>query len=276
MDILRARFTSKPHKFAILTSLTKLTIFAVEDAMTQKTQQHRPKEHKGPEIAGGRESRTGKVTKAPRAAKTGRYVIVKPKQTKAKTIVGELARQGLFVAAVKGTSLSAIEKKLKAVAQMTMPLRSTETARVEEPRARLVGTGLTRSERKDDLPWVTGDELEAAIDIAATLSSDEIAKRLNTNRETIKQWRAAGRLLGVEGAKRGVRYPVAQVGKNLAPLEGIKEVLEAMGGDAWEAWRFLAGEIDELEGKTGFDVLRSGGMDDLLEVIEARSHGSFS
>ena len=118
--------------------------------------------------------------------------------------------------------------------------------------------------------------MDAAVDVAATLSSDEIAERLDTNRETVNQWRESGRLIGVKGAKRGVRYPVAQIGKNLAPLDGIREVLSALDGDHWEAWRFLAGEIDELDGKTGFDVLRAGGKDQLLEVIEARSHGSFS
>jgi hypothetical protein len=112
--------------------------------------------------------------------------------------------------------------------------------------------------------------------MADTISSDDIAARLNTNRETIGQWRAAGRLIGVEGAKRGVRYPAAQIGKNLAPLPGIDKVLEALDGDHWEAWRFLAGKIDELEGVTGFDALRNGRLNDVLEVLEARLHGSFS
>ncbi len=222
--------------------------------------------------------RTGKP---PREAKTG-YVIVKPK-SQSGTLVAELARQGLFVAVPKGTSIAAIKKKLNAVEKRATK-RETTTAESRQaghalgaqPRARLVGTPISRSGAAASFPWAQQEQLDVALDMSETLSSDEIAVRLDTNRETIKRWRAAGRLIGVEGAKRGVRYPVAQLGPNVAPLKGIPEVLEALGGDHWEAWRFLADEIDELDGMTGFDALRDDRLQEVLEVLEARSHGSFS
>jgi hypothetical protein len=223
--------------------------------------------------------RTGKPE---REAKTGRFVIVKPK-SQSGTLVTELARQGLFVAVPRGTSIAAIKKKLNAVEKRTMK-PATSSAKPEQPshtlqseqRARLVGTPISRSGTAASLPWAKQEQLEAVVVMSETLSSDEIAARLDTNRETIKRWRTAGRLIGVEGAKRGVRYPAAQLGPNLAPLKGIQEVLELLDGDHWEAWRFLADEIDELDEMTGFDALRDDRLQEVLAVLEARSHGSFS
>jgi hypothetical protein len=223
--------------------------------------------------------RTGKP---PRESRTGRFVIVKLKPQSG-TLVAELARQGLYVAVPRGTSVSAIKKKLNAVEKRTMKFgaASAEAGKPSpvldaQPRARLVGAPISKSAKAADFPLVRQGQLETAIDMGDTLSSDEIAVRLNTNRETIKQWRAAGRLIGVEGAKRGIRYPAAQIGPNFAPLTGIHEVLKALDGDHWEAWRFLASEIDELNGITGFDALRDGRLQEALETLEARSYGSFS
>jgi hypothetical protein len=220
--------------------------------------------------------RTGKPQ---RESKSGRFVIVKPKPQSG-TLVAELARQGLYVAVPRGTSVSAIKKKLNAVEKRTMKFLAgagmPSPVLDTQPRARLVGASISRSAKAADLPLVRPAQLEAAVDMGDTLSSDEIAARLNTNRETIKQWRIAGRLIGVEGAKRGVRYPAAQVGPNFAPLTGIHEVLKALDGDNWEAWRFLAGEVDELDGTTGFDALRDGRLQEVVEILEARSYGSFS
>src|SRR5687768_9122706 len=218
--------------------------------------------------------RTGKPQ---RESKSGRFVIVKPKPQSG-TLVAELARQGLYVAVPRGTSVSAIKKKLNAFEKRTILAGTGKPSPVldTQPRARLVGAPISRSAKAADFPLVRPDQLEAAVDMGDTLSSDEIAVRLNTNRETIKQWRAAGRLIGVEGAKRGVRYPAAQVGPNFAPLTGIHEVLKALDGDHWEAWRFLADEIDELDGTTGFDALRAGRLQEAIEILEARSYGSFS
>ena len=242
--------------------------------MTEKTQ------YRDKTARQGSRPTSGRSAKVPSKGSSGQYVIVKPKQTGEKTVVAELARAGVFLAVKKGSKKSRVEQKVRAALKRALPSAATVRAvakKTEEPpRARLVGAGLVRTGKATRFPWATAQEQDAAIDMAETISSEEIAKRLNTNRETISQWRAGGRLLGVEGAKRGVRYPIAQIGKNLAPLSGIQQVLEAMDGDHWEAWRFLAGEIDELDNATGFDALRAGRIEELLEVLEARANGSFS
>jgi hypothetical protein len=143
--------------------------------------------------------------------------------------------------------------------------------------ARPVGSGAPAQEvAGPGLPWATDDEIAAAVDMPVTLSSDEVAERLNTTRESVDKLRKDGRLLAIDSARHGIRYPIEQIGPNHAPLPGLAEVLQAFAGDAWAAWRFLAGNLNELEGVTGFNALRSGRVEELMDVLSARAYGSFS
>lgn len=143
--------------------------------------------------------------------------------------------------------------------------------------ARLVGSGVPAQEvAGPGLSWATDDEIAAAVDMSVTLSSDEMAARLNTTRENVDKWRKDGRLLAIDDAKHGMRYPIEQIGRKHAPLPGLPEVLQAFAGDAWAAWRFLASNLNEMEGFTGFDALRSGRVEELMDVLSARAYGSFS
>jgi antitoxin VapB len=108
-------------------------------------------------------------------------------------------------------------------------------------------------------PWASGQEIDA--DIANTMSSEEISVRLNTSREAVNAWRLEGRLLGVEGAKRGLRYPAEQFGPNDAPLP-VGDIIREFDGDHWAAWQFLAMPVNELGGATGFELLRAGKVED--------------
>lgn len=141
---------------------------------------------------------------------------------------------------------------------------------------RLVGAGLPqRGGTLSDLPWAGDEEIDAVIDLAKTFSSDEIAARLNTNRDTVDAWRKEGRLLGIESAKRGLRYPAEQLGPNDAPLP-VADIIRELDGDHWAAWRFLAMPVHELGGATGFELLRAGKLADLRAVLEGRAYGAFS
>lgn len=209
----------------------------------------------------------------PHSSKSGSYLIVKPtKATKKTSLMRELARHGVYLAVSKGLSKSAINKRLNAALGVTKAARNTDP----QPRARLVGAGIRHFGTAKDFTWASPDDLDAALNMSETLSSDEIAARLGKSRETIKQWRAGGRVLGVEGAKRRVRYPVAQLSKNFSTLPGLQQVIEALDGDHWEAWRFLANEIDELDGTIGFDALREGRLQEVLDILDARAQGSFT
>lgn len=142
--------------------------------------------------------------------------------------------------------------------------------------ARLVGAGLPqRGGSLLDLPWASDEEIDAVIDLAKTFSSEEIAARLNTSQETVDVWRKEGRLLGVDSAKRGLRYPAEQLGPNDAPLP-VVDVIRQVDGDHWAAWRFLAMPVHELGGATGFELLRAGKLGDPKVVLEGRDYGAFS
>lgn len=142
--------------------------------------------------------------------------------------------------------------------------------------ARLIGAGLhQRGGSLSDLPWASDEEIDADINIANTLSSAEIATELNASRETVDVWRKEGRLLGVESAKRGLRYPAEQFGPNYAPLP-VGDIIRELDGDHWAAWRFLAMPVHELGGATGFELLRAGKLGDLKAVLKGRDYGAFS
>ena len=142
--------------------------------------------------------------------------------------------------------------------------------------ASLIGAGLPRRGGSlSDLPWASDEEIDVDIDLANTMSSDEIAARLNTSREAISAWRKEGQLLGVESAKRGLRYPAEQLGPNDAPLP-VGDIIREFDGDHWAAWRFLAMPVHGLGGATGFELLRAGKLGALKAVLEGRAYGAFS
>lgn len=133
-----------------------------------------------------------------------------------------------------------------------------------------------RAAGENTFPWASQAEEASISDRNGLLSSDEISKLLGVSRQTINRWRDAGKLLGFAIAKRGYRYPREQIGARGKPLEGLDRIIEQFGGDHWAAWRFLVSELPELDGKTGLDTISSGDIDALLNVIAARSHGSFT
>ena len=153
-----------------------------------------------------------------------------------------------------------------------------QLARDEDPAtvAHLVGSGLARrGGRKAELPWATAEEISRSIESTDTLSTSEVAARLNTTARTVIAWRKDGRLLGIHAANRHLRYPVEQLGPNrtLLPLQGI---IQALNGDHWAAWRFLTGPVEEIGGRTGFELLRRGKLRELKSVLEGRAYGAFS
>ena len=73
----------------------------------------------------------------------------------------------------------------------------------------------------------------------------------DVSRESINQWQKAGKIIGVSGAKRGMRYPAWQIDARGKPYKAIGAILEALHGDHWAAWRFLSNMVSEL-GQIGY------------------------
>ncbi len=85
------------------------------------------------------------------------------------------------------------------------------------------------------------------------LSSDEIAGSLGLSREAVHRKRRRGELLGIEGAKRGVRFPAWQLGPDGLPLPALRPLHEALG-EAWAVFRFLRQRHPELGMRTGLEA----------------------
>ena len=105
------------------------------------------------------------------------------------------------------------------------------------------------------------------------LSSDAIAERLGVSRQAVNQKRHRGELLGLEGAKRGVRFPAWQVGVDGLPLPALRELQAALGAP-WAVFRFLRQHHPELAMKTGLEAISEPRQ--VAEALQlARSIGSY-
>jgi DNA-binding transcriptional regulator YiaG len=101
------------------------------------------------------------------------------------------------------------------------------------------------------------------------LSADAFAERLGTTRATVTAWRHKNRVLGLEGATRGFRFPDWQVGDDGKPFRVLAQLFDRLGGDAWAVYRFLVQHHPELGGMTGREALQKGRVDEVVEAAES-------
>lgn len=107
------------------------------------------------------------------------------------------------------------------------------------------------------------------------LSADAFAAHLKTTRATINSWRQAQQILGLQGATRGYRYPVWQVGENGRPFAVLPKLFEIFGDSPWAVFRFLVQPHSELDGITGREALQRGWDDRAISVAQGISAGTF-
>jgi hypothetical protein len=95
-------------------------------------------------------------------------------------------------------------------------------------------------------------DVAAAVLLAGAdmLSSDAMAEQLGISREAVHQKRRRGELLGIEGAKRGVRFPAWQLGVDGLPLPALPHLHAALD-TPWAVFRFLTQRHPELGMSTG-------------------------
>lgn len=163
---------------------------------------------------------------------------------------GDAARTGrtltlrLEPATRKGAARFRIVKGFRTpTAAVASPLSEPESAEAElapaEARAAL--------KRAYTRGAVAAAEILAGPDM---LSSDAIAERLGLSREAVNQKRRRGELLGLEGVKRGVRFPAWQLGPDGLPLPALRDLRAALGAP-WAVFRFLRQRHPELGMSTG-------------------------
>lgn len=101
------------------------------------------------------------------------------------------------------------------------------------------------------------------------LSGAAFAAILGTTRMTVNTWRAQGRILGLEGAKRGYRYPAWQLDRDGKPFAALPELFDRLGGSPWEVYRFLIQQHPELNGLSAREALARGQDRKVIEVAES-------
>ncbi len=101
------------------------------------------------------------------------------------------------------------------------------------------------------------------------LSSDQMARLLGTTRMTINTKRRKHQLLGLEGAKRGIRFPEWQIGEDGKPFDALPALFDRLGGSPWAVYRFLVQHHPELGGLTGREALAKGRSAEAVEAAES-------
>ena len=107
------------------------------------------------------------------------------------------------------------------------------------------------------------------------LSADALAELLGTTRVTVNSKRKSGQLLGLDGAKRGFRYPRWQLGADGKPYAELHALLERLG-TPWAVYRFLVQPHGSLGGLTGREALERGRGADAVAAGEGIARGDFT
>ncbi len=112
---------------------------------------------------------------------------------------------------------------------------------------------------------------------ADMVSAEGLAELLGVTRVTVNSKRQAGQLLGLDGAKRGYRFPVWQLNAEGRPYPELGPLLERLG-DPWTVYRFLVQPQGALDGLTGRQALERGRGRGraVLQAAESVARGDFT
>jgi hypothetical protein len=108
------------------------------------------------------------------------------------------------------------------------------------------------------------------------LTAEEFAERLGVSRMTVNARRQKHELLGLDGAKRGFRFPAWQVDDDGKAFNVLPKLFELLGDNPWGVYRFLTQRHAALEGLSAKDALNRGQKTQVLETAESLAHGDFA
>jgi hypothetical protein len=100
------------------------------------------------------------------------------------------------------------------------------------------------------------------------LSAADFAKFIGVSREAVRAKHQRREVLGLQGAKRGLRFPKWQVTPNGKLLPDLPQLFKLLGGDSWTVYRFLIQHHPELEGDTALSALLRGKVEKVLAAAE--------
>jgi hypothetical protein len=108
------------------------------------------------------------------------------------------------------------------------------------------------------------------------LNTAAIADRLGMSEEGVRLKRKRHEILGLEFAKRGIRYPAWQVLEGRQLLPALPRLFALLGDAPWRLLRFLQQHRSELGGARAVDALREGRIDQVLAAVENMATGAFA
>lgn len=108
------------------------------------------------------------------------------------------------------------------------------------------------------------------------LNTAAIANLLGMSEEGVRLKRKRHEILGLESAKRGIRYPAWQVLEGPQLLPALPRLFAMLGDDPWRLLRFLQQHHGELGGNRALDALRHGNIDGVLAAAENTANGAFA
>ncbi|MBK1663741.1 hypothetical protein CKO10_04400 [Rhodospirillum rubrum] len=110
----------------------------------------------------------------------------------------------------------------------------------------------------------------------ALLTTAEMAARLGMSGEGIRLKRKRHEVLGLDFAKRGLRYPRWQILENGHLLPALPTLFGILGHDSWAVYRFLLQSHCDLGGERALDALTGGRIEAVLETAKTVATGGFS
>jgi hypothetical protein len=108
------------------------------------------------------------------------------------------------------------------------------------------------------------------------LNTAAIADLLGMSEEGVRLKRKRHEILGLESAKRGIRYPAWQILEGRQLLPALPRLFTLLGDDPWRLFRFLQQHHGELGGDRALDALRHGKIDGVLAAAENTATGAFA
>ncbi|CDZ54346.1 hypothetical protein [Neorhizobium galegae] len=106
------------------------------------------------------------------------------------------------------------------------------------------------------------------------LTADAFSELLGVSRVTVNTKRQNGQVLGLDGAKRGFRFPAWQLDHDGRPYAALPKLHEILAG-AWAVYRFLVSPHGALDGRTALDALKRGQDGDVIAAAEGVARGDF-
>jgi hypothetical protein len=108
------------------------------------------------------------------------------------------------------------------------------------------------------------------------LNTADMAERLGMSGEGVRLKRKRHEVLGVDFAKRGIRYPGWQVLDNRQLLPALPRLFSILGDNPWGVYRFLLQNHPELGGSRALDALKRGRIDEVIAAATNATTGAFS